>query len=62
MATMLGRAAYCYAFFLWAKGLNAKGTHKEMFPVYGGKLWMRKTVHNWVENVAEAALAKQADL
>jgi hypothetical protein len=22
---------------LWAKGLNAKGIHKEMFPVYGGK-------------------------
>jgi hypothetical protein len=23
--------------FLWAKGLNAKDIHKEMFPVYGGK-------------------------
>jgi hypothetical protein len=23
--------------FLWAKGLNAKGIHKEMFPVYVGK-------------------------
>jgi hypothetical protein len=22
---------------LWAKGLNAKDIHKEMFPVYGGK-------------------------
>jgi hypothetical protein len=21
--------------FLWAKGLNAKDIHKEMFPVYG---------------------------
>jgi hypothetical protein len=23
--------------FLWAKGLNAKDIHKEMFPFYGGK-------------------------
>jgi hypothetical protein len=23
--------------FLWAQGLNAKGTHKEMRSVYGGK-------------------------
>jgi hypothetical protein len=22
---------------LWAKGLDAKDIHKEMFPVYGGK-------------------------
>jgi hypothetical protein len=22
--------------FLWAKGLNAKHIHKEMFPVFGG--------------------------
>jgi hypothetical protein len=28
--------------FLWAKGLNAKDIHKEMFPVYGGKC---KAVH-----------------
>jgi hypothetical protein len=35
--------------FLWAKGLNAKDIHKEMFPVYGGKCLSRKAVHNWVE-------------
>jgi hypothetical protein len=23
--------------FLWAKGLNAKDIHEEMFPIYGGK-------------------------
>jgi hypothetical protein len=23
--------------FLWAKGLNAKDIHKEIFPVYNGK-------------------------
>jgi hypothetical protein len=22
---------------VWAKGINAKDIHKEMFPVYGGK-------------------------
>jgi hypothetical protein len=32
--------------FLWAKGLNAKDIHKEMFPVYGGKCLSRKAVHN----------------
>jgi hypothetical protein len=35
--------------FLWAKGLNAKDIHKEMFPVYGGKCVSRKGVHNWAE-------------
>jgi hypothetical protein len=35
--------------FLWAKGLNAKDIHKEMFPVYGGKCLSRKAVHNWDE-------------
>jgi hypothetical protein len=34
---------------LWAKGLNAKDIHKEMFPVYGGKCLSRKADHNWVE-------------
>jgi hypothetical protein len=31
-------------FFLWAKGLNAKDIHKEMFPIYGGKFLSRKRV------------------
>jgi hypothetical protein len=35
--------------FLWAKGLNAKDIHKEMFHVYGGKCLSSKTVHNRVE-------------
>jgi hypothetical protein len=34
------------AFFLWAKGLNAKDIRKEMFPVYNGKCLLRNTVHN----------------
>jgi hypothetical protein len=33
---------------LWAKGLNAKGNYKEMFPVCGGKCMSRKAVHNCV--------------
>jgi hypothetical protein len=37
--------------FLWAKGLNAKDIHEEMFLVYGGKCLSRKAVHNWMENV-----------
>jgi hypothetical protein len=35
--------------FLWAKGLNAKNIHIEMFPVHGGKYLSRKAVHSWVE-------------
>jgi hypothetical protein len=38
--------------FLWAKVLNAKDIHKEIYPVYGGKCLLRKAVHNWVEIVA----------
>jgi hypothetical protein len=37
-------------FFLWAKELNAKDIHKEIFPVYGGNCLSRKAVHKWVEN------------
>jgi hypothetical protein len=39
--------------FLWAKGLNAKDIHKEMFPVYGGKCLLHKVVHNWVEKLSQ---------
>jgi hypothetical protein len=38
--------------FLWAKGLNGKNIHQEMFHVYGGKHLSRKAVHNWVANVS----------
>jgi hypothetical protein len=34
---------------LWAKGLNAKDIHKEMFPVCGGKCLSCKAVHIWIE-------------
>jgi hypothetical protein len=39
--------------FLWAKGLNAKDIHKEIFPVYGGKCLSRKAVRNWVEKFSQ---------
>jgi hypothetical protein len=39
--------------FLWAKGLNAKDIHKEMFLIYGGKCMLRKAVHNWVKEFSE---------
>jgi hypothetical protein len=38
--------------FVWAKELNAKDIHKEMFPVYGGKCLSHKAVHNWVANIS----------
>jgi hypothetical protein len=34
---------------LWAKGLDAKDIHKEMFPLYGGKCLPHKAVYNWVK-------------
>jgi hypothetical protein len=35
------KAVFCCA-FLWAKGLNAKGIHKEIIPVYGGKCHVKR--------------------
>jgi hypothetical protein len=46
--------------FLWAKGLNGKDIHKEMFPVYDGKCLLRKAVHNWVKKFSQGRL-KVAD-
>jgi hypothetical protein len=45
---------------LWTKELNAKSTHKEMFPVNGGKHLLHKTIHNWVEKFSHGRL-KVAD-
>jgi hypothetical protein len=39
--------------FLWAKQLNAKDIHKEMFPVYGGNRLSYKAVHNWAEKFSQ---------
>jgi hypothetical protein len=40
-------------FFLWAKGLNTKDIHKDIFPVYGGKCLSPKAIHNCVENFSQ---------
>jgi hypothetical protein len=53
------QAALCCV-FLWAKGLNVKDIHKEMFPVYDGKCLSRKAVHNWVEKFSQGR-SKVAD-
>jgi hypothetical protein len=37
----------------WAKGLNAKDVHKEMFSVYGGKYLSCKAVHKWAEKCSK---------
>jgi hypothetical protein len=42
--------------FLWAKALNAKDIHKEMFPVYGGKCLSCKVAHNWVKKFSQGLL------
>jgi hypothetical protein len=33
--------------FLWAKGLNAKDIHKDMFPVYGGVCRVKRFTTGW---------------
>jgi hypothetical protein len=38
---------------LWAKRLNAKDIHKEIFPVYAGKCLSRKAVDNCVEKFSQ---------
>jgi hypothetical protein len=37
--------------FQWAKVFNEKEIHKEIFPVYVGKCFLRKAVHNWVKEI-----------
>jgi hypothetical protein len=45
---------------MWAKGLNAKDIHKEMFRVYCKNCLSRKEVHNWVEKFSQGS-SKVAD-
>jgi hypothetical protein len=47
------RTSFCSAWFLWAKELNAKDSHKEIFPVYGGKCLLRKALHNYFEKFSQ---------
>jgi hypothetical protein len=45
---------------LWAKWLNAKVIHKELFPVCGAKCLSRKAVQSWVEKFSKE-LSKASD-
>jgi hypothetical protein len=47
--------------FLWAKGLDGKDVHKEMFPVYGGKCLLHKVVHIWVDKFSQGHLKVVVD-
>jgi hypothetical protein len=53
MATVLEECTTEERVFLWAKELNAKDIHKQIFPVYGGKRFSRKAFHNWVEKLSQ---------
>jgi hypothetical protein len=48
MVTMLERCTkkeqHSGVHFLWAKGLDAKDSHKEMIPAHGGKRLLHKAV------------------
>jgi hypothetical protein len=46
--------------FLWAKGLNSKDNHNEIFPTYDGKCLSRTAVHNRVEKISQGR-SKVAD-
>jgi hypothetical protein len=58
MATVLEKCAIeeqlSVVRFLWTKQFNAKDIHKEMFPVYGGKCFLLKAVHNWAEKCGKS--------
>jgi hypothetical protein len=57
MATMLEECGteeqHSVLHFLWAEELNAKNIPKEIFPVYGGKCFSCKAVHNWVKKFSQ---------
>jgi hypothetical protein len=46
---------------LWAKEVNSKDMHREMFPVYGDKCLSRKAVHSWVEKFSQGRLKVAVD-
>jgi hypothetical protein len=52
MATVLEEEQRSVVRFLLAKGLNGKDIHKEMFPVCGGKCFLRKALHSSMANVS----------
>jgi hypothetical protein len=60
MATVLEECATkeqsCGVCFLWAKELDAKDIHKELFPVKGGKCWSCKAIHSFIEIFSQGCL------
>jgi hypothetical protein len=53
LRSLIPKSSLLLCVFLWAKGLNAKDIHEEMFPVYGEKCLSRKAVpHGW-QNFAD---------
>jgi hypothetical protein len=50
---VLQKSSVLLRVLLWAQGLNAEDIHIEIFPVYGGKYFSRKAVHNWVEKFSQ---------
>jgi hypothetical protein len=38
---------------MWAEGLKAEDTHKEIFLLYGGKCLSRKVFQKWVEKLGK---------
>jgi hypothetical protein len=53
MTTVLEEYATKEQSYLWAKGLNAKDIHKDIFPVYCGKCLWCKAVHNCIEKFSQ---------
>jgi hypothetical protein len=63
MATVLESVLPEGGILLWAKGLNAKNIHKELFPVYGGNCLSRITCLTLIIHLTpsyETAAARQA--
>jgi hypothetical protein len=52
MASVIEECTNEEQLLLWAKELNAKDIHKEMFLLYGGKCLSHKAVHKWVASVS----------
>jgi hypothetical protein len=57
---ILPKSSVLFCVLLWAKWLNAKDIHKEMFPVYGRKFLSRKAFHDWVKKFSQGR-SKVAD-
>jgi hypothetical protein len=50
---ILLKSSVVVGFFLWAKGLDTKDIHKEIFPVYGEKCLSLEVFHNWIDKFSQ---------